>query len=69
MKHKQQNKSAPPPESRGDMPKTNWRYLFGIYGDRPFTVRPSDPLTNLMPDDPDRIYRKSNRNDFDIDRE
>jgi hypothetical protein len=47
------------------MPKTNWRHLFEIYGDKPFMVRQGDPFTNLMPDDPDRIYK---RNDFDIDR-
>jgi hypothetical protein len=30
-------------------------------------VRPSEPLKNLLPDDPDRSY--GNRKDFDIDRE
>jgi hypothetical protein len=60
------DKSAPPsPDSGGEMPKTNWRHLFEIYGDKPFMVRQGDPFTNLMPDDPDRIYK---RNDFDIDR-
>ena len=62
------NKSAQQsPDLSDKMLKSGWGYLFEVYGDKPFTVRPSEPLKNLMPDDPDRSYR--NRKDFDIDRE
>ena len=64
------NKSAqPPPDSGGKMLKTSWGHLFEIYGDKPFMVRPGEPLKNLLPDDPDRSYPDKNRNDLDIDRE
>jgi hypothetical protein len=45
-------KSAQPsPDSGGERPKTNWGFLFSIYGDKPFMVREDDPYTNLFPDD------------------
>jgi hypothetical protein len=68
MKDKNQNESAPQsPDSGGKMLKSGWGYLFEIYGDKPFMVRPNEPFKNLFADDPDRTYRS--RKDFDIDRE
>lgn len=46
--------------------EVNFGFLLEIYGDKPFMVRPDDPYTNLLPDDPDRDY---NRDDFDMERE
>jgi hypothetical protein len=51
---KQENKSAQQsPIPGSNMQKLNAGYLFEIYGDKPFMVRPDEPYTNLFPNDPD----------------
>ena len=56
--------SSPNPD--GKRPEVNCGFLLEIYRDQPFMVRPDDPYTNLMPDDPDRIFK---REELDMERE